>query len=442
MRFRTFVGGAQHVANLVIFAGPLVVGLVLCLVAGRRRWAPSLAVTLAVAVTLRVIVLGIATWFHVAPYDFSSDFPIAADNILNGRDPVLNARVGGWHFLPLTAYVLAGQMKAGQLLGLDWAIAGRLVPVAADLVLTVLVGRLSLRNGSLRRFQWACNPLAIMVCAVHGQIESMALAFGVGALVVAYGGRERRGPGAAVLAGLLLGLAIAANSWPLLLLPGMVLALPGVRRRLTAAATAIGVCVVSLLTEPLLLQTGQDSYIGALRAIVGALAHTKPVVGDWGWTSIVEGGAQTVDPTIGSIGSLVLIAGLIAGVWWWRRADPLTFTVAVLLAFLICTHRLGAQYLLWPLPFLFARPTRGAWYATTAATIWAGIGYLWLGTAATWNVWWMRHEVWALSSLVVIPFLIAALPWGRRVAEPQLPDTGITPAPAVTDHGPPATART
>ena len=425
------------VVNLLLFAGPLAVALVLCLVAGRRRWAPSLAVTLAVAVALRVLIMALATWLHVQPYDFSTDFPIAGDNILHGRDPVLHARVGGWHFLPLMAYVLGGQVKVAQLLGLDWAIVGRLVPIIADLVLTVLVGRLSVRDGSLRRFQWACNPLAIMVCSVHGQLEPIALALGVGALVVAYRGRERHGPAPALVAGLLIGLAIAANSWPALLLPGVLLALPGVRRRLTALATAAGVCFLLLLTEPLLLQTGRQSYGAALGAIIGALAHTKPVVGDWGWTSIVEGGSQTVDPTTGAIGSVVLIAGLAAVVWIWRRADPLTFTVAVLLAFLICTHRLGAQYLLFPLPYLFARPTRGTWYATTAAVIWSAIGYLWLGTSATWNVWWMRHEVWSLSSLAVIPCLIAALPWRRRTAD-RPPDTGHPPA--VADPSPPPAA--
>lgn len=406
-------------ANLVIFAVPLIVALGVGLLAGRRRWAPSMLVALGVGAVLRLAVMGLAWRLEVHPYDFNVDFPVAADNVLNLRDPVLNAREGGWHFLPMMAYVLAGQRWVSQVTGLDWVIVGRLVPIAADLVLTALVGRLSVERGALRRFQWACNPLAIMVCSIHGQFEAIALAFGVAALIVARTDRPRR----AVLAGLLLGLSIAANSWPVLLAPGILLALPGLRRRVTAALSTGAFLVALLVTEPLLLPDGGRTFAGHLQALAQAMAHTKPVVGDWGWTALVEGGEQTLDPAIGTIGTLVLVAGVLAAMWWWRRADPLTFTVAVLLAFLICTHRLGAQYLLWPLPFLLARPTRGAYPAWVVACLWSGIGYLWLGTTVTWNVWWMRHEVWALTSLAVIPVLIYALPWRRRRPESE-PEPG------------------
>lgn len=402
-------------ANLLIFAVPLVVAVALCLVAGRRRWAPSMLAALAVGAVLRLIVMLLAWRFNVRPYDFGVDFPVAADNVLHLRDPVLNTREGGWHFLPMMAYVLAGQRWVSQITGLDWGIAGRLVPIAADLVLSVVIGRLSAERGALRRFQWACNPLAIMVCSVHGQLEPIALAFGVAALVVARSDRPRR----AVLAGLLLGLSIAANTWPVLLAPGLLLALPGLRRKVTAALSTAAVLGGLVLTEPLLFSYGGLSYVSHLRALIATMAHTRPVVGGWGWTAIAEGGHQTVDPSIGTVGTLILAAGVLAAMWWWRRADPLTFTVAVLLAFLICTHRLGAQYLLWPLPYLLARPMRGTWAAVAAASAWSGIGYLWLGTTATWNVWWMRHEVWALSSLVVVPILIYALPWAHRRRPPE-----------------------
>lgn len=396
-------------STLLIFGVPLVLLLVLCLVAGRRRWAPSLAVALGVGAALRIGMMVLAWRMRINPYDFGVDFPVAADNVLHLHDPVLNSREGGWHFMPLMAYVLAGQRWVSQATGLDWAIAGRLVPIAADLVLTVLVGKLSTENGALRRFQWACNPLAILVCAFHGQLEPPALAFGVGALLIARSDRPRR----AVLAGLLLGLSIATNSWPVLLAPGVLLALPGLRRRVIAAATTGGVLLVTLISEPLVTPDGQG-VAGQTYTIVRTLAHTRAVVGEWGWTAIATRGAQLVDPTIGTLGTFVLAAGLLAALWWWRRADPLTLTVAVLLAFLICTHRIGAQYLLWPLPYLFARPMRGTWPAFAAVTAWAGMGYLWLGGGMSYETWLGRHAVWALSSLAVIAVLVYALPWRRR----------------------------
>lgn len=419
-------------STLLIFGVPLALLLLLCLVAGRRRWAPSLAVALAVGAVLRIGVMVLAWRLRVNPYDFGVDFPVAADNVLHLRDPVLNAREGGWHFMPLMAYVLAGQRWVSQVTGLDWAIAGRLVPIASDLVLTVLVGRLSAGHGALRRFQWACNPLAILVCAFHGQLEPPALVFGVGALLIARSDRPRR----AVLAGLLLGLSIATNSWPVLLAPGILLALPGLRRRVTAALTTGGVLVVTLISEPLVVPDGQG-IVAQTYAIVRTLAHTRAVIGEWGWTAVATGGDQIVDPTIGTIGTFVLAAGLLAALWWWRRADPLTLTAAVLLAFLICTHRVGAQYLLWPLPYLFARPARGTWPAFAAVSLWAGMGYLWVSGHMSYETWLGRHAVWALSSLAVIAFLIYALPWRRRSIrrdtrrrEPAAEDATAGPIPA------------
>lgn len=402
--------------TLLIFGVPLVLLLVLCLVAGRRRWAPSLAVALGVGAALRIGAMLLAWRLRVNPYDFGVDFPTAADNVLHLHDPVLNAREGGWHFMPLMAYVLAGQRWVSQVTGLDWAIAGRLVPIAADLVLTMLVGRLSAENGALRRFQWACNPLAILVCAFHGQLEPPALAFGVGALLIARSDRPRR----AVLAGLLLGLSIATNSWPVLLAPGILLALPDLRRRVTAALTTGGVLLLMLISEPLVVPDGQG-VVGQAYAIARTLAHTRPVIGEWGWTAVATGGAQIVDPTIGRIGTFVLGAGLLAALWWWRRADPLTLTAAALLAFLICTHRVGAQYLLWPLPYLFARPTRGTWPAFAAMSVWAGMGYLWVSGHMSYETWLGRHAVWALSSLAVIAVLVYALPGRRRGIRRDIP---------------------
>lgn len=400
--------------NLAVFAVPLVVGLALAIVGQRRGWAPSLPVAIGTGVVLRVVVLVLAWRFHVRPYDFSVDFPTAAGNVLHGRDPVLSAREGGWHFLPFSAYVLAGQLRLSQAIGGGWDVIGRLVPMIADLALIPLVGRLARRKSALRSFQWAVNPLAIMVCAIHGQLEPLTLVFGVGALIVARSSYARR----AVVAGALVGLAITANSWPVLLLPGVLLALPGARRRLTALVAAGAVPLLFFVTQPLVLgQAPANELVGVVRALM----KTRPVVGDWGWTAIVEGGHQTVDPALGTVGTGILLAGVAVAVWWWRRTDALTLTAVILLAFLICTHRLGAQYLLWPLPYLLARPTRGTLPAYAAVAAWAGIGYLWLGTTATWNVWWMRHEVWSLLSLAVLPVLVWALPWTRRSAPRPAP---------------------
>ena len=398
----------KPVPHLITLTIAPVVAAVLFLIAQRRGWSPPLWVALAAGLVLRLAMLA-GQRGGPYPWDFAHDFHDTAVNVLNMHDPVLNIREGGWHFLSLMAYVLAGQLWFAHATGLSWNTTGHLVPIIADLVLIVLVGRLSRGKAALRRFQWACNPLAIMVCALHGQLEPVALALGVGAYVVARGTARNRG----AYAGLLAGLAIASNSWPVLLLPGLLLALRGTRRRVTAFACAVAVPAVFLLTQPLFVRP--FTYVHLID-VVKTLLHTRPVVGDWGWTVLATGGMQQEAPLVGRIGTLVLAAGIVAAVWWWRRADPMDLTIVILLAFLICTHRLGSQYLLWPLPFLLARPTRATPYLVLVSSAWAWIGYGPMTVLARHKGdWTAMHPWWAYSSLAVLPFLIWALPWRRRV---------------------------
>jgi hypothetical protein len=165
----------------------LLAALILAAVAERRAWAPSARTALITGAVLRLTLVLLAAGDPAQPYDFANDFRQTAQNVLTGHDPVLNIREGGWHFLPLLAYVFAGALRLGQLLGVSWSVMGRLVTVAADLALVPLVGRLAPERQALRRFQYACAPLALMISGIHGQIEPIALAFGVAALLAASG---------------------------------------------------------------------------------------------------------------------------------------------------------------------------------------------------------------------------------------------------------------
>ncbi|MBF8185049.1 hypothetical protein ITP53_04710 [Nonomuraea sp. K274] len=392
----------------VTMGPPLAVGLALALLAGRRGWAPPLWAALAVGAALRVFVMLVAAHDPAQPYDFDQDFPLAGDSVLRGENPAMHVREGGWHFLPLLAYVLAGQIELGQLLGLSWNVAGRIVPVLADLALIPLVARLAGGGHQrLRAFQYACVPLGVMVSAVHGQFPPITLLFGVAALVCARSNRVHA-------AGLLIGLSVACTNWSVLLVPGVVLAVAGARSRLTVLGWTAGVPAAVLLSSSVFL----DTPLWQLPTLAKTIMSTRPVVGDWGWTSLATGGGQIVSPTLGRIGMLVLLAGLVAAAWWWRGADPIDLTVVLLLVFLVLTHRLGAQYLLWPLPYLIARQNRWAWPAIIAATLWAAFGYLRLYDVFGMG-WWAGHMWWAWSSFLVIPLLLLALPWRRRATASQ-----------------------
>jgi hypothetical protein len=409
------------VIHSLLTGAVLVVALVLAVTAERRGWAPSARTALLTGLALRLTLVLLAAVDPSQPYDFANDFRDTAHNILTRHDPVLNIRGGGWHFLPLVAYVFAGALRLGQLLDVSWKVMGRLVTMLADLTLVPLVGRLAPERQALRRFQYACAPLALMISGIHGQIEPIALALGVGALLTA---RQRR----TTATGLLLGLSITAGSWPVLLVPGVLVALGSARRRLTAAGWAVAVPAVFFLTTPLVIGESPRFLTPAAKELLS----TRPVVGDWGWTPWFTGGAEALSPSLAKAGTILLVIALLVAAYLWRRADPADLTIALLMAFLLVTARFGSQYLLWALPYLIARPTRGSTTAILAMSLWAAFGYLHM-MRLTHDGWLAAHDWWSYSSTVVVLCMLVALPWSRRThpERPPVPEEDtLRPAPA------------
>ncbi|MFB9961534.1 hypothetical protein [Sinosporangium siamense] len=441
----------------------LVTGVVLALVAQWRGWRPSLLTALAVGIGFRVAIMLFSADDTWQPVDFVESFKPAGEAVLNRQDPVLDTD-SRWHFLPTIPYVYALLLW----LGIPWEIGGRLVTVVADIVLIPLVGKLAGgRTASLRAFQYACNPLALLVASVHGQVEPVALVFGVAAFVVARGpgDPERRGItmepreafqhlrsgltayGAAgflrravtplpterpdlrraLYAGLLMGLALCAKSWPIWLIPGMLLLLPGLRSR-AVAFVATGIApVFFLVTLPIFAGTSFSRF----PELIKELRYIRPIVGDWGWAATVVGGNWELRPDLVGFGTYLIYGTILLVTFFWRRADPVDLTTAILLAFMIVTPRLGAQYLMWFMPFLVARPTRFAWPVILGTSLWAAAGYMYLTQFDT-DTWWELHSIWARASIVLLPVLAFALPWERRKPKQTPPDPGTPLEPVGT----------
>ncbi|SDL64984.1 hypothetical protein SAMN05421874_1268 [Nonomuraea maritima] len=437
----------------------LVAGLVLAIVAQWRDWRPPLIVAVLVGVAVRVLIMctsAVDTW---QPVDFVESFKPAGEAVLRGQDPVL-ASNGGWHFLPTIPYVYGILLW----LGIPWEYAGRLVTVVADIVLIPLVAKLAGGpKASLRALQYALNPLAVLIAGVHGQVEPVALVFGVAAFVVARGpgdpdrpgmvtdvvarlrhGLAAHGVGGSIarvlgrggplhnallpgpddraqlkrgaLAGVLMGLALCAKSWPIWLIPGMLLLLPTLRSRIAALFTTGLVPLFFLVTLPVFAGTSLQQ----IPAVIDTIRDIRPIVGEWGYTPWFTGGDWALRPDLASFGTNLIYVSVIAVILLWRRADPIDLTTAILLVFMVMTPRLGAQYLLWFMPFLIARPTKFAWPAIVGVCLWSGYGYLYM-TQFDVNTWWMLHSYWSRASIVLLPILALAMPWGRRVSTAPAP---------------------
>jgi hypothetical protein len=376
----------------------LLTGVALAVLAHQRDWRPSLRTSLAVGIGLRVVLLLVAAADSWQPVDFIQGFKPAGEAILAGQDPVLSTN-GSWHFLPMIPYFYALALA----IGLPWVIAGRLCTVIADTVLIVLVGRLAKEGRTAQaRFQYACNPIALMIACIHGQVEPIALVFLVAAYLAARSNR-------AVAAGVLFGLALSAKSWPIILLPVVLAMLPTWRQRLYGLVAAGAVPLLFLVTLPLFVQSSWQDMLNVAKYLGGV----RPIVGEWGWTALLTGGNWALVPAYSQIGQIVLYATIAVVAWLWRRGDRVDMTSAILLAFMVVTPRLGAQYLLWFVPFLVARPTWWSRPAMYVAALWAGLGYIYL-TQFNETGWWENHEWWAMISVLVIPFLVLAMPWSRR----------------------------
>lgn len=404
----------------------LVAALVLAAVAQWRGWRPSLTTSLAVGVLLRVLLLILASTDSWQPVDFNEGFRAAGQAVLHHQDPVL-ASQGSWHFLPMIPYFYALALATG----LPWEIAGRLCTIIADVVLIVLVGRLAGRERRAEvSFQYACNPIALMIAVIHAQVEPISLAFLVGAYLLAMAARAaadggRAGPNGA-WAGALFGFALSAKSWPIILLPVVLAILPNWRQRLYGLVAAGAVPVLFLATLPLVINSSWKNMLNVARY----LGEVRPIVGEWGWTAVMTGGNWELAPLAASIGQVLLYATLGLVMWLWWRSDRIDQTSALLLAFMVVTPRMGAQYLQWFVPFLCARPTRWSRVAMSLAAVWAGLGYIYL-TQFDDTGWWINHRWWAVVSMAVIPFLVLAMPWSRRRTRPAgdvaVPEAALLP---------------
>ena len=103
--------------------------------------------------------------------------------------------------------------------------------------------------------------------------------------------------------------------------------------------------------------------------------------------------------------------------WWWRRGHPLDIATATTTTLLVLTPSFGNQYLVWQAPSATARPARLSIPLQIVLGAYAAIFYLPM-QMLNWQPWVMANALMMLISILVIAFMIAALPWQRRRWQP------------------------
>ena len=270
---------------------------------------------------------------------------------------------------PFMIRALEGWASLAEISGLPLRFWLRVTCAVADVGSLVVLARLLRRRwreaqAGVALLWFAASPIAILVSGFHGNTDPILVFFVLLAIVLIEEGRP------AWLAGVALGMAMDVKVLPVLLLPAVLLALDGSRRRIEfcvgAAATFLVGSMPLLLEAPELVVTrvfGYRSQSGSWGlSLLALLLGQNPHLAWLGETYARHG-------TLLSLG-LVLVASL------WRRPlhrpDAL-FTRAglVMCLFVSVIPGFGVQYLVWLLPWVV-----GLGSGPTAAYYIAGTGFL------------------------------------------------------------------
>jgi len=307
-----------------------------------------------------------------ATYDIDS-YGIVGRLVLGGHDVYTSPEAAmRYPYLPLDLWLSAGALALSHSLHVPFVVLVKIPAILADIGVTLGLVAGLLRRGvssaeaAHRGVLYALNPISILILSVHGQFDSIPLLGLVGAWALV----ARPTPRTAAIAGLLLGFAILAKTWPDFLVPIYLAALPNWRYRALAAALAGVVPVVATVAYA-------AAYHTSLRLIVTSVAGYTSSPGRWG-LSLPLGLASSagnvramllmhaVTPVL-----LVLLAGALVATVRYSNATSLASCCCVsIAAFYVLTPGMASQYLLWIVPFALVAGASLAWamrYVAVAA---------------------------------------------------------------------------
>jgi len=250
---------------------------------------------------------------------------------------------------------------------LSFAVLVKLPVLAAEVAIVVLLARWGLERGGVARWApwiYALHPVAVLVSGFHGQFDSLALLMVL--IAVRAGDRGRHDTAACALAA-----GIALKSFPILVVPVLLL-------RITGAAARIRFLAVALLPVALLLVP----YVAHDAAAVARELFGYGGVADFGWVGawrglrwVFEGslprGEARFHGLLIPVAKAVFLAAYAAVAHRMARRDLVAAVLAVFVAFEVFYGALSAQYLLWVIPLAVLRPDR--WLAIYSVFAAAGL---------------------------------------------------------------------
>jgi len=360
-----------------------------------------------------VLAAGIAVRVALVPITRGQDFEVwdlATTATLQGIDIYAHHPTypgGPYAYFPLFLYLELPFQWLAQHTGISFTVLGKVPILAGDIACALLLaGELRDRTASNRAVLlgtslFFLNPLVLYNGAFYGRFDTVALAlllFAVRAL------RKRKRS-----AGLWYGLAVAAKTFPVFVLPGIVRDARG--RRTWLAITLMGVLLV--LSAP---------YLPSWRAMVSdiVLYDAVKAPGALSWQTLFIGTASI--ETLRLVSYVLLALYLVGAVLLARVLDLDLYILATLVLFLVCSKVLLEQYLVWPMPWLVLV----LWTAPRirAATIALFVAVTVVGMVANPHVHpWGRSPavITAGFAVLCVIYLVAVVVDGRRRGSALVP---------------------
>ena len=290
-----------------------------------------------------VFAAGIAVRVALVPITRGQDFDVwdlASTATLQGIDIYAHhpAYPGGpYAYFPLFLYLELPFQWLAEHTGISFTVLGKVPILAGDVACAlVLAGELRDRTASNRAVLlgtslFFLNPLVLYNGAFYGRFDTVALALLLFAVRLLR--KNKRS------AGLWYGLAVAAKTFPVFVLPGIVRDARG--RRIWLAITSMTVLLV--LSAP---------YIPSWRAMVSDIVVYDAVKapGALSWQTLLIG--TTSIEKLRLVSYVLLALYLIGAVLLARVLDLDLYILATLVLFLLCSKVLLEQYLVWPMPWL------------------------------------------------------------------------------------------
>jgi hypothetical protein len=348
-----------------------------------------------------------------AQYDIES-YEIVGRLVLNGKDVYSSPETIDRHpYLPLQMYWMAFALKLSETLRWSFAKVVRILPITADVFITLIIFQILRRDVSPQAafnagLWYALNPIAVFVSAYHGQFDAVPLLF---TLMAFYW--VSRSP---AVGGGWLGLGILDKSWPVLALPSLLWATRRWKRGMALVLMAVLIPLIGVVSYLLLF----DANLWMV--LKRALTYNRGV-GIWGYTYFIRM-LSVLAPDTGqafaffiTYGRYLTLLGL-GFVWWFwaRKETPLAGFLTILVAFFALTHAFAIQYLVWLVPFaILDQDYRWLYRYTLGAFAYMFLAYftLILGMSIDRLLPWPQAD-WFIIMPAGLPAWLVTLGWLRK----------------------------